>query len=73
MNHWGERREHWHGIGHAPVCEWDQRWKGKTWRDMPGHDEEIKKMNFFLYRRGLHDGGSSAQKRWAADRVVSAR
>ena len=41
-------------IGHAKECEWNERFKGKTWRDMPGSDEFEAKMNFFLFRRGLY-------------------
>lgn len=28
---------------------------GLGWRDMPGTDEEVRRMNFSLYRRGLYD------------------
>ena len=28
---------------------------GKTWQDMPGVDPESKKLNFFLFRRGLYE------------------
>jgi hypothetical protein len=28
-------------------------WRGKSWRDMPGNEEVYKKLNFFLWRRGM--------------------
>lgn len=43
------------GPYRPPVCEWDQEHPqtGKTWRDMPGDEQVNKKLDFFLYRRGL--------------------
>ncbi|MFK5920894.1 MAG: hypothetical protein QM496_01840 [Verrucomicrobiota bacterium] len=37
---------------HLPVVGWNEVWRGKTWRDMPGHDAFFKRCNFFLWRRG---------------------
>jgi hypothetical protein len=37
------------------VMPWQQTFNGYTWEQMPGASEEDKKMNFFLYRRGLLD------------------
>lgn len=31
---------------------WEVSWNGRTWQDMPGADDEIRKMNFYLYRTG---------------------
>ncbi len=39
-------RRHW------PVVGPHDRWRGKTWRDMPGNEEDMKRFNFFLWRRG---------------------
>lgn len=38
---------------HPAVVRWDEIWKGLGWRDMPGTESDVKKMNFALYRRGL--------------------
>ncbi|HRX52899.1 MAG TPA: hypothetical protein P5016_00240 [Verrucomicrobiales bacterium] len=36
----------------GPECLWNERTcDGRTWEDMPGSGEEVKKMNFALYRR----------------------
>lgn len=32
---------------------WEMSFRGRTWRDMPGPYEDEKKLNFFLFRRGL--------------------
>ena len=32
---------------------WQLTHNGKTWRDMPGETNDLKKLNFFLFRRGL--------------------
>ena len=42
-------------LGHAAVCEWHEAHPetGKRWQDMTGSCEEARKLNFFLYRRGL--------------------
>lgn len=32
---------------------WDQEFRGKSWWEMPGTGVEIKKMNFFFWRRGM--------------------
>ena len=32
---------------------WQQSWNGKRWEDMPGTGSDIKKLNFFLFRRGM--------------------
>ena len=44
-----------HGIWHLPVCEQGgiHPLTGETWRDMPGTDNELKKLNFFFHRRGM--------------------
>lgn len=49
---------------------WQQPWKGKHWYDMPGQCEEMKKLNFFLWRHGLDqyvtaymEGGREEQRR----------
>jgi hypothetical protein len=34
---------------------WQDTFNGRTWRDMPGVGEDNKKLNFFLYRRGMLD------------------
>ena len=39
---------------------------GKTWRDMPGTDESVKKMNFALFRRGLYRPGDYFQRKMSA-------
>lgn len=31
-------------------------WRGITWRDVPGHDAHLKKLNFSLLKRGLLHG-----------------
>lgn len=38
---------------HPPTVGASGTFKGKTWRDMPGSDNDNKKMNFALFRRGL--------------------
>jgi len=42
-----------------------EEWQGKSWRDMPGNDEFIKRCNFVLWRRGLYveDYGHAANSR----------
>lgn len=41
---------------HAPTCPaLGMTPCGKTWRDMPGVGEEVQKMNFFFFRRGMLD------------------
>lgn len=45
---------------HPPIVGPFARWKGKSWRDMPGNCEDLKKFNFALYRRGMHTGEASA-------------
>ena len=34
---------------------WQQTHNGMTWRDMPGDTIDQKRLNFFLFRRGLFD------------------
>ena len=34
---------------------WQETFNGRTWRDVPGVGEDNKKLNFFLYRRGMLD------------------
>lgn len=43
------------GLGHLPLCEQGgiHPLTGETWRDMPGTDNELKKLNFFFHRRGM--------------------
>lgn len=31
-------------------------WRGITWRDVPGHDEHLQKLNFALLKRGMLNG-----------------
>ena len=64
-------------VGHAAVCEWDEAHPetGLRWEDMWGNDSDFKKMNFFLYRRGLLErkipyGARSAR---GGNRYVSSR
>lgn len=40
---------------HPAICGPDESFLGKTWRDMSGSDDLNKKMNFFLFRRGLYE------------------
>lgn len=40
---------------HPAVVSATDEWRGKTWSDMPGVDNVSKKMNFFLFRRGLYE------------------
>jgi hypothetical protein len=40
---------------HPSVASWEEEYDGKTWDDMCGNDEVIKKCNFSLFRRGLFD------------------
>jgi len=40
---------------HPAVVSANDEWRGKTWSDMPGVDNVSKKMNFFLFRRGLYE------------------
>ncbi|MCX6847895.1 MAG: hypothetical protein NTY98_03150 [Verrucomicrobia bacterium] len=37
------------------------QWRGITWRDVPGHDESIQKLNFSLLKRGLLRGHKSCR------------
>lgn len=53
--------------GHLPVCNWNENHPvtGKTWEDMPGVTEDMKKMNFFFYRRGIDwDPHGMANQQW---------
>lgn len=47
---------------HPAEVGWRGTYKGYTWRDMPGSDYDCKKLNFFLFRRGLYDPKAKA---WA--------
>lgn len=38
---------------YPPQVTWKEKWAGRTWEEMCGNDEVDKKLNFFLYRRGL--------------------
>ena len=40
---------------HPAVAGPNDTFLGKTWQDMPGTDIESKRMNFFLFRRGLYE------------------
>jgi hypothetical protein len=40
---------------HPAVAGPDDVFRGMTWRQMPGSEAEVKRMNFFLFRRGLYD------------------
>jgi hypothetical protein len=33
---------------------WEETFRGKTWKDMPGSGPDTKRMNFFLFKRGLY-------------------
>jgi hypothetical protein len=48
----------------ASTSTWEQVWEarhsrdlvcGQSWRNMPGTDPDQKKINFFLFKRGLLD------------------
>lgn len=41
------------GSYHPAQVGQQEKWKGRTWRDMPGSTFDDKRMNFVLYRRGL--------------------
>lgn len=34
---------------------WNQSYRNKRWSDMPGKDKDLKKLNFFLFRRDMFD------------------
>jgi hypothetical protein len=40
---------------HRPLVPWTGTHLGRTWRTTPGQDDDMKKMNFALLRRGLFD------------------
>lgn len=46
---------------HFPAVAWDEEWKGKRWRDMPGACDDTRKMNFALFRRGLYSAEESVE------------
>ena len=48
---------------HPPIVNQDGVWQGMTWMDMPGQTYEMKKLNFFLFRRGLYSPDGEANKR----------
>jgi hypothetical protein len=55
---------------------WQQPWNGKHWYDMPGQCEEMRKLNFYLFRNGLDkyieayfEGGAEAQRKVHGDRT----
>lgn len=53
-------------VASLPVCRWDEvdPVSGMGWRDMPGRDPDVQKLNFFLFRRGLpFQYGSFVQRR----------
>jgi len=43
---------------------WDQSYRGKRWFDMPGKDADLKKLNFFLFRRNLYDPDNRESWDW---------
>lgn len=44
---------------------WQLPWRGKCWHQMPGDNDDIKKMNFFFFRRGMYDPSKAVADRWA--------
>ena len=40
---------------HPAVTGPEETWQGKSWTDMPGTENDVKKLNFFLFRRGLYE------------------
>ena len=43
------------GGGGMILQPWQETFNGRTWRDMPGVGADNKKLNFFLFRRGMLD------------------
>lgn len=52
---------------HPPACGPRGLYRGKGWRDMPGNCEDMQRMNFRLFVRGLHTGETSTEKK---DRLI---
>ena len=52
---------------HPPTVGAHGTFRGKTWRDMHGSCEDVKKMNFFMFRRGLYTTGKAAVERRRRD------
>lgn len=48
---------------HPPIVGQQEEFLGKTWRDMPGAGNMEKKLNFFLFRRGLYENNTDADGR----------
>jgi len=55
-----------------PDGPWQNKHNGKRWFDMPGSNEDVQKLNFFLFRRDLHFS-SSDQMRANVERVSAAK
>lgn len=51
---------------HPPIAGPNETWRGKSWRDMPAGDEILKRMNFFLFRRGLFEPASATDQKCIA-------
>jgi hypothetical protein len=59
-----------HDHHHPAIVGPDGTWKGLTWRDMPGVTDDVRRLNFALYRRGLHSG---VKDRVTVERAANAR
>ncbi len=56
------------------AAPWQQRFGGLRWQDMPGNDTVMKRINFFLFRRGELALDEEAQsKRYATAMAQRAR
>ena len=53
----------------AEVGQQDE-WQGQPWRDMPGTDSDNRKLNFFLFRRGLYDAEANRDSNEAARQSI---
>jgi hypothetical protein len=54
---------------HPPIVGQQGEFCGKTWRQMPGAGNLEKKLNFFLFRRGLYEPTTDSQGRVQINRV----
>ena len=54
---------------HPPIVGQQGEFCGKTWRDMPGAGNLERKLNFFLFRRGLYESTTDDQGRLQINRV----
>ena len=55
---------------HPATCGPNGVHLGKRWQDMPGNGEDMKRMNFRLFVRGLHTGETSPQAKERAIRAM---